>query len=396
MKKLFSLICGLLILTMVGCGVETVPETTAPPETVFVEVPYETEADSRPYVGVNLTFCAALEENAPEAQVLTQAAEVFEKQTGALVTFQWADGQKAAVQTLADGTADIVRLPLDALADHAAQLLDLTEMAAQADYEAHSFAALRQQVLARCGVLGAIPQVPNLTGIYYNADAFRACGILQTPVDWDSFLSLCEGLAADGWLPMALNNEDTALALKLQLGTDTEMEATRVVELGEQILNLLDAGYVKLGAAPAGQNKLALSNVAMTIGSNTLCRQVEQAARAELNWGVFPWPGEDSGSYVFSEVLGISGSCENPQAAFDFVMLVTTGEFDQLRADITGGIPADPNNECVIAGAVEALSIAAAGEYAPYSEAQAKVALKLWTGKYKSGKAFASVWVKTE
>lgn len=394
MRKLLSLLCGLLILMMMGCGVETAPETTAPPETVVVEIPYETEADARPYVGVELTFCAALAETDPQVQVLTQAAEVFEKQTGAVVTFRRAADQAAAGQALAEGTADIVRVPLDALTENASAALDLTELAARAGYESHSFDALRQQVTSRCGTLAAIPCAPELVGIYYNADVFREAGILQAPADWESFLTVCGILAGEGWQPLAMNTEDMVPALQLHLGLNEALTEEQAAELGQQIVELLDAGYVQFADAPGGQNKLALSNAVMTLGSNADCARIEEETCTDLNWGVFCWPG--GAAYGMSEVLAVASGCEAPQAAFDFVMLLTTGEFDQLRADVTGGIPADPSNESVIAGAVEALAVAGAQEPDVLSDAKPLVAQKLWQGKYKSGKVFADIWDQIE
>lgn len=387
MRKFLCLLLALVIFTMAGCGVEPPAETTAPVEILMMEVPYETEADLRPYVDVELVFWAAMEETDPEAQVLLQAARVFEKQTGGVVTIRWEDGREA----LAEGAADIVRLPLEALAEQQEKLLDLTEMAARADYENRSFPVLRQQVIERCGNLKAIPQVPELVGLYYQQEAFVN---FAPPADWMDFLALCADLVVDGWFPLALNEEDAPLALALHLGDDSAMEAEELAERGQQILNLVEAGYVKLTAAPGAQNKLAISNVAMALGSSSHCAAVEEATLTDVRWGVFPWPG--GGSSVSSEVLSISGACSNAQAAFDFIMLLTTGEFDQLRADVTCGIPADPGNQSVIEGAVDAMHAATAKIPAAYSEARAKVAQKLWADKYKSGKAFASVWAVTE
>ena len=43
---------------------------------------------------------------------------------------------------------------------------------------------------------------------------------------------------------------------------------------------------------------------------------------------------------------------------FDFLMLLVTGEFDQLRTDLSCGIPADPRNESAIIGAMDAIAAA--------------------------------------
>ena len=92
MKKL---ICWLLILAMMltaaGCKKNTEPETIATETTTeatepeMMEVPYETEGDSRPYLGVALEFQSELAEADPEAVAIRKAVEFFETTTGAVV-----------------------------------------------------------------------------------------------------------------------------------------------------------------------------------------------------------------------------------------------------------------------------------------------------------------------
>ena len=103
----------------------------------------------------------------------------------------------------------------------------------------------------------------------------------------------------------------------------------------------------------------------------------------DLRWGVFPYPGQTgSGTWMTADVLVIEKNCKNAQAAFDFVMLVSSGEFDQLRVDIAGGIPADPANRSSIAGAMEAIAAAKPEDLNVFSNKQMDAAVKLWTGWY--------------
>ena len=77
-------ICWLLVLalmlTAAGCKNKKEPETT-PAETTteatepeVVEVPYETEGDHRPYLGVTLNFQSALASFDTEAEAIVKAA----------------------------------------------------------------------------------------------------------------------------------------------------------------------------------------------------------------------------------------------------------------------------------------------------------------------------------
>lgn len=400
MKSVIRLLCAVLIVLMIaGCESQTSPETTAPETTIPETVPqtqpvFELPAQIRKYQDVRLQFGTPLEETAPEAQVLVQAAEVFFRQTGAQVEICW---QNSAAE------ADILTVSGEDLA--AINALDLTELAAAANYNAHSFACLRQQVMDRCGYLAGIPRTPYLGGIYYNREIFSACDV-EIPKTWEEFLNVCATLQENGYQALALNREDASPALELHLeaalgaaGLKELVSTGSWAEQGtviQQIIDFWKAGYLAKGspaAYPAAQNRLGLSNAAMVLGTNTVCCEIEEAAMANLEWGIFPWPGGvGTGTYVDADVLAVRKDCREPQAAFDFIMLLTTGEFDQLHADITGGIPADPVNISVIAGAAEVLLAADSRAIGVLNEARADLYLGLWDGTFKSAEAFADSW----
>lgn len=406
MKKIISLLlCTALLCGLAaGCSRERpeetevmeVTETAAPTEWVLEDLPL------KKYDGVTLVFRSSWAETSAEAEVLTQAAEVFEVQTGAAVDIQWSAEE--------DASGDIVQIPGTRLAEYADNLLDLTELAEAAGYAGKSFDCLTDQVLSRCGFLAGIPQTPYVSGFYYNREAFAASGIVQTPRTWSEFLEVCNGLTAAAWQPLTLNSESTddllLLHLTQYLGAEEARNVTAnggweknalALQASADILQLVGAGYLVTGtpaAAPAGQNKIGLSNGAIVYGTNAVCAQVEEAALAELDWGMFPYPGIGGAEPVIavdSDVLAIGADCSEPQAAFDFIMLLTTGEFDQLRADLTNGIPADPNNESPVAGAAEAMQIAQVIEPAAveFTEKQLETILKLWEGKYQENVTFA-------
>ena len=157
----------------------------------------------------------------------------------------------------------------------------------------------------------------------------------------------------------------------------------------------VQAGNMATGTpaeSPAGQNKMALSNSAMMIGTNADCTEVEEATLMDLSWGVFPYPGAmESGTYMTADVLTVRRDSKNAQAAFDFIMLLTTGEFDQLRADLADGIPADPSNESPIAGAMEAIQAAQPELLVYFGPKQLDAAVKLWSGYYSKAGRYASL-----
>ena len=411
MKRLLSLLlaAALICTFSAGCGKEPeVPQTEPPTTAAATEMVLEIPAEKKKYDGVELSFLSSWAENAPESGVLTQAAELFEATTGAVVTIQWLPERYEG--------GDILQMPGVVLADnYQDQVLDLTEMAQAAGYESKSLECLRDQVISRSGTLNAIPQTPYVTGIYYNREIFAACGISQTPRTYEELLDVCTALAAGGFSPLTLDSGSAGELLMMHLtqylGTQKAsklaaeggwLDSEQAIQASVDIWEFVKAGYLAKGAPaayPAGQNRMGLSNAAMIYGTNTLCTQVEENTMTELSWGMFPYPGVGGAERVISvdaDVLAVSSGCTQPQAAFDFIMLLTTGEFDQLQADITNGIPADPNNESPVEGATEAMQISQIVEpaAAEFDEQQLSVILKLWQGKYKENDDFAEAMDK--
>lgn len=404
-KSLSLLLAAALICTLAaGCGTEEAVVQTAPPTEVPAPLVLEDTPEVKQYEGVKLTFHSRWGEDALDAGVLTQAAELFEATTGAVVEIQWQAGEGG----------DIFQLPASQLSQCQEQVLDLTQMAQAAGYESRSIECLVD--LARSGeVLLAIPQTPYVSGFYYNRAVFEACGITEMPGTYDEFLNLCAALAAGGYSPLTLDTEsaDELLALHLTQYLGAEGAAQMLAKGGwtedelalqatVDIWDFVKAGYLTYAtpaAYPAGQNRIGSSNSAMVYGTNALCAQVEAQTMTEISWGMFPYPGVAGAERIISvdaDVLAISSGCENPQAAFDFIMLLVTGEFDQLRADVTNGIPADPNNISPVAGAVEAMQVTQIVEPAQpaLDDQQLSVVLKLWQGKYKENDDFAQAMDK--
>ena len=397
MRKILWVLILLLGLSACGGG-EPVPETTPPP--VEVEIPYiEETAPPLPYEGMKLTFRSICWEEEAQAQVLKQAAEFFEKKTGADIEFLWLEEE---------GDADLFQIAASDFADvDAATLLDLTEMAEESGYAEKSHEVLRTQIVDQCGYLGAVAQVPYLGGVYYNADIFTNCDITEMPRSWEAFEETAATLKAAGWEPLTLDKEDAVAAMELHLRRTIGNEEMRkymgkndhwhfdqtVIAAMEQVMLFVQAGYMTYGTPadyPVGQNKMGISNSAMMVGTNGDCKTIEEETLTDLRWGMFPFPGEkESGTWMEADMIAIHPDCENPQAAFDFLMLLVTGEFDQLRADVSDGIPADPSNTSPVAGAMEALQEAQPYPLGVFGKKQTDTAVKLWSGWYTAANRYA-------
>ena len=408
------ILCAVLLLSILpGCGREEVVQTeptTAPTEAIR-ETVLEIQSDERPYVGTQLKFLSLLSADDPRTDVLEQAAEVFQMTTGAAVEISCLSGDEVILaDNLTSGVqADIFAASLDGLeAVFAPWAMDLTAMAEEAGYEQYSYQVLRDQVVQRFGFLAGIPQEPVLYGVYCNADVLEEAGIRSFPESWADFLSASQQLVDAGFMPMTLDIEtcNNVLELHLQrhlgaedlrvmLAAGTWTRETEYVDLFQRCVDYAAAGYLAKGdpaALPKGQEKIALSNVAMTVGNNLLCAQVEQNTMTDINWAVYPYPGDGDGSgiAVESQVLAVHKDSKHAQAAFDFIMLLTTGEFDRLYAKVGESIPADPANVSGIRGAGELLQQARAGGMGLLSEADNELFSRLWNGWYKKAYYFAA------
>ena len=399
MKKILWVLLALLCLT--ACGTEETPEITQPPLPVEIEIPYEEPTEEAlSYEGVEVSFDAIWQESDPAAQVLIQAQQLFEERTGAKVRILWPSQETEKADILQISAADFETMDAEIA-------LDLTEMAENAAYHEKSHAALQKQIVERMGYLGAVAQVPYLGGVYYNADAFEECGIVTVPQTWEQFELLCATLMEKGWQPLTMDKEDAVSAMELHLrrtiGTENMIRYMgkkdhwhfdqTVNKTMERVALLVQSGVMAYGTPadyPAGQNKMGISNSAMMIGTNADCVAVEKDTLTNLCWGMFPYPGEiESGTWMTADMLVIHKDCKNAQAAFDFVMLLVSGEFDQLRANMDEGIPADPANTSPIAGAMEALQEAEPKALGIFGAKQTDAAVKLWSAWYKDSSNYA-------
>ena len=273
------------------------------------------------------------------------------------------------------------------------------------------------------GKLVSIPEQPNMGGIFYDKAKFEAAGITETPTTWDEFLAVCQQLVDAGFQPLALDatysdfnfgyhldryiGEARTRELSLNGGWSQE---PGVIAAANDIIEFVKLGYLADGAPdefPASENKIGFENVAMVVCADYVTSEVNNNTGANIEWGVFPYPTipvEDGGNgstaaYAGTNSLAIASYSENPQAAFDFIMYLTTGEFDQKRADQVPQIPADPRNNCTsLDGAVESLmsadsslswtmGINANGDLRTMLK---DVIIQLFEGRYATGENFAA------
>lgn len=238
------------------------------------------------------------------------------------------------------------------------------------------YACFNDQSKEWAGYLNSIVEQPQIGGIFYNKDVFDACGITETPKTWDEFLTVCQTIKDNGYEPLALDgayaNFNFYNHLVRHLGEDAIAELGKnggwadneaAVTAAQEIIDFVNAGYLAEGAPdayPASQTKVGLGTAAMVVCANYVTSEVDAAVGEPVNWGFFNYPevegNVDASAYAGANSLAISSNCENPQAAFDFIMTIVTGTCGQELVDKGGQIPADTRlKESVLAGSVETL-----------------------------------------
>jgi len=444
-KKLISmlLVSAMTVTALVGCGssgddtqtstpsteestpAETTPETTAPEETTPAEDD-SAAATGTDYSGVTLNFWSMWNNTEPQGKVIQEAADAFSEQTGATINIEW---KGRDINTLIQAALESNE-KIDIFEDDYKRIsqnykdycYDLTDMAKAANYDAQSFTCFNEVATGWAGFLPCITEQPQVGGIFYNKDIFADCGITELPATWEDFLTACQAMVDKGYQPMALDSAyaDFAFGYHLDRHVGQEgaselslnggwSESEGAVKAAQDIIDFVAAGYMADGAPdeyPSSQNKIGLTGkVAMVVCANYVCAEVNNNSGTEINWGMLNYPSVSGGvdasnAYAGANSLAISSYSENPQAAFDFLMFLTSGEYDQKMADEASQIPADPRNTApaIMDGTIEALTATenplswnmGLTDNQELSASIKDVVIQLWEGKFASGEDFCA------
>ena len=380
------------------------------------------------YDGVEITMWSMWNAAEPQGQAIIDAAAQFEEETGCHVNIEFRGRDiKTIINTSLQGgeDIDIFEEAYDRIyLQYAPYCYDMTEMAEAAGYADFSYPLFNKMTTdATGGKLVSVAEQPNVGGIFYDKAKFEAAGITETPETWDEFLAVCQQLVDAGFQPLALDSTYADFTFGYHLNRYVDEDSTRALSLNggwsqnpgviaaaEDIIDFVNRGYLAEGAPdeyPAGQNKIGFENVAMVVCADYVTSEVNNNTGAGIEWGVFNYPTvpvEDggngaTGSYAGANSLAITSYTENPQAAFDFVMMLVSGDVDQKRADSVPQIPADPRNNCTsLDGAVETLMSADSvlswtmglNANTDLTAMIKEVVIQLYEGRFATGEAFAA------
>ena len=215
--------------------------------------------------------------------------------------------------------------------------------------------------------LVTIPYQPYTSGIFYNKAMFEEAGIEKEPQTWAEFLEVCQKLKDLGVAPLAQDDAYVDYAFGYHLAryagqAEVEniaingdwAENENVLKAAQDIVDLIEKGYFSEyapGAYPEGENEVGYEEAAMLVNASWVPAEITNNTGCDLEWGMFNYPSVDGGkdpntiANVGAQGFAINKNSENAQAAFDLIMKITTGEYDQKMALECGGIPADSRNE---------------------------------------------------
>lgn len=423
-KKILSLIlAGAMCLALLaGCGGGNTSTPSQPSSTPAASTPSTTPSDSgKQYDGVTLTMWSMWSSGEPQANVIEEAAAAFQEQTGAVVNieFKGRDVNKVLTASLeAKENIDIIEDDYQRIANTYPNILDLTDMAKAVNYDSFSYACLNNQVIEWVGHLNSIVEQPQIGGFFYDKAAFAAAGVTTVPATWADFLDACQKIKDSGVAPIAQDSAYCDFAfyhqLTRHLGEDKIAEldinggwsGTKAEQAAQDIIDLIGKGYFVDGAPdefPASENKIGFGQAAMIVCGNYVTAEVDTQTGTQVDWGFFNYPAVDGGAdnasvYGGANSLAITSYSENAQAAFDFIIFLTTGEFDQKMATEAKQIPADIRNKAYpsLEGSVEALLATekpmtwCAGFHAntDLKDAIKSLCVELFEGKYATGADF--------
>lgn len=370
-KKLLSvLLCmSMTAALLAGCGSKS-PDASTSGDTTPVGTEDKAE-EPKAEGGSELVYWAMWESTEPQAKVIQEAIAAYEEESGNTVKVEWKGRDiSTIIQAALDAGEKIDLFDEDyerVAKQYASSCMDLEDMAKAADYESHSVAAFPTAIRGWAGSLKGIAYQPYTSGIFYNKAIFEKAGIEKEPATWAEFLDVCQKIKDAGYAPLVQDDAYVLYTYGYQIarhiGQDAVMElctnggwadSEGALKAAQEIQELVDKGYFSEYAPdvfPNNENEIGYENAAMVTNASWVPAEIQNQTGSELEWGMFNYPAVDGGTdastiaNVGAQAFAIPAKSENGQAAFDLIMKITTGEYDQKMALETSSIPADPTNQ---------------------------------------------------
>ncbi|MGL4800096.1 MAG: ABC transporter substrate-binding protein [Cellulosilyticaceae bacterium] len=379
MKKFFAVFMIMCMsVGMMGCSTTDSKPETNPTSSTGAETTSGEKIDS-----IELTYWSMWNEAEPQGKAISEAAKQYMKENeNVKITINWQGREinKIIPAKLSAGEQiDIYDGPLNvvlpATMDYVMDVADyFKESYPTTDGKAYEEVVLKAtvdttKVYSKDGEINGIPYQPYVQCMFYNKEHFEKAGVDAVPTTWDEFLNVCEKLKTAGYQPITV---DDAYMLALpgyylarakggewvsQLVTENKDEMWQdpaVLQMAEAYAELYKKGYfhpnVSSNIFPAGQQDLANGEASMYLNATWLVNELMPVTGPDFPWGQFQYPSvpnsqanAKAANYA-SQAFYINKDSEHPDAAFDFIVYLTTGEWDGKLAEATYGIPSGLNS----------------------------------------------------
>lgn len=359
---------GVMAVAMLaGCGGGT-PSSTAASTGTDTSTP----ATAKLYEGVKLVYWSNWEATEPQGAVISEAVKAFEEETGAEVDLQF-KGRKGIKEGLIPALDANQQVDMfdgaGNKSNYGERIISLEDVVAAADYEKNTNPSL----MALCrsyysdGKLYEIPYQMKANGYMYNKALFAQAGITEVPSTQEEFVAVCQKLLDAGITPLTTDDAYAMQAFGMHLARligDEEVKSVvndglwdkdEVLQTAQFFEGLASDGYFssQIGSNvwPTGQNtELATGLAAMYCVGTYVVNETKTITGPDFEWGFFGYPEVDGGingleaMVIGSQSFAITNKCENPEAAFALIEMLTRGEWDAKLSDESLALPADMNN----------------------------------------------------
>jgi len=319
----------------------------------------------------------------PDATTFFDSLETgFAEKTGASLDVQmvpWASAKDKFATAMAGGTGpDVAEVGTTWTPEfaEAGALMDMTEQATDAGLNEGMVESLIEAGTYDGGLYG-VPWYAGIRSVLYNKDIFAKAGIEKTPTSWAEFTDAIDKIKASqpDVIPFPVLGASEFATYPFIWGAGGDIAQQE----GDGWISTIDSPEAREGltfltelktkhgastpAADTWNEKDALTafqqgNVAMVVAGNWTPGTVEEnSPEVYEQLGAFPIPSKDggpAGSFVGGSHLSIFEQSENKDLAWQFVEMMTTGEFASQWGEESGFLP----------GQVEALDkiLASGGE----------------------------------
>ncbi len=376
------------------------------------------------YSGQTLTVWIMEGTNPDADPFFDEVAQAFEDKTGATLDVQfqpWASAHDKFTTAIAGGTTpDVAEVGTTWTPEfaEAGALVDLTSMVEDAGLDDDLVAGLEEAGTVD-GSLYGMPWYAGVRSFVYRTDLFEQAG-LTVPTTWDELKETALALKAaypdvTAW-PIAGDSQYGVMPFVWGAGGEIATQD------GDTWVSGIDSDEAREGISfyTGMATQEGVSTAAATTWKETdLLKAFEQGSAAMMitgSWtpktiltdapdlegkiGVFPIPGQTeglSGSFLGGSHLGIFSESDQQDLAWEFVQLMTTGEFAQRWAEEANYFPgqaslledATASDDPLVAGFAQ--QMVEAGETLPvtplYGEIQGKKTVETMLQSILSGKA---------